>query len=196
VPPAYGGPPPYGVDPYGQPQSPAGYGQPMPMQQPGPMGQAMLPYGQAPRGPMVGTLKSSRAGTTGPTRRNALMTMLLPWGIVFGGFVLSVILSIAVGPTLGMLGSLVALGGCVWYLLIAIQMMSELKSVTHNEVLAWWALIVPLYQLYVMWIVVPQEVAKAKQMLGVRTETQPILLYVLLWPFALASDLNDMVRST
>jgi hypothetical protein len=153
----------------------------------------MVPYGQPPGGHMVGTLKSQGPGATGPTRRNALLTWLLPGAVMFGGIVLSVILAFIL-PALGSLAALFVLGGGIWYLLIAIQMINELKVVTHSDALAWWPLIVPVYSLYFMWIVVPQEVAKAKQMLGVRQPPQSIVIYILLWPFALALDLNDMVR--
>jgi hypothetical protein len=191
--PPYGTPPPphpfAGADPYGQPQSPPGYAQPMGA----PPGQPMVPYGQQGSGHMVGTLKSQGPGATGPTRRNALLTWLLPGAVMFGGIVLSAILAFVL-PALGSLAALFILGGGVWYLLIAIQMINELKAVTHSDELAWWPLIVPVYSLYFMWIVVPQEVAKAKQMLGARQPPQSIVIYILLWPFALASDLNDMVR--
>jgi zinc ribbon protein len=195
-PPPYGTPPPNaygGGDPYGQAQPPVGYGQPMPTPpMGGPMGQGMVPYGQPPSG-MVGTLKS-QGGDTAPTRRNALMTLLLPGALMFGGIILSVVLAWLVSPTLLSLVSLFMLAGGVWYLLLAIQMISELKSVTRSEELAWWPMIVPIYQLYFMWFVVPQEVAKAKQMVGARQPPQHMLFYIFLWPFALASDLNDLVR--
>ncbi|HXN32085.1 MAG TPA: zinc ribbon domain-containing protein, partial [Polyangiaceae bacterium] len=185
-----------GYDPYGQGQQPpAGYGPPMPMQPPGGQpGQAMVPFGPPGGRPMVGTLKSSGAALPSPTRRNAWLTMLLPFAVMFGGVILSVVLAFVISPALGSLASLFVLGGAVWYLLLAIQMTSELKSVTHSDELAWWPLIVPVYQLYFMWIVVPQEVAKAKQMLGARQLPQNIVLYIFLWHFALASDLNDLVR--
>jgi hypothetical protein len=48
--------------------------------------------------------------------------------------------------------------------------------------------------MYWAWIVVPQEVAKAKQILRVQQSVRPIVLYIFLWHFALASDINDMVR--
>jgi hypothetical protein len=70
----------------------------------------------------------------------------------------------------------------------------ELKSVTRSDQLAWWGLIVPIYNVYFMWLVVPQEVAKAKQLFGARQPPQSLILYIFLWPFALASDLNDLVR--
>jgi len=196
-PPAAPAKPPYGApqnafDPHGSAQPyPGGYGAPMPMQPPG--GQAVVPYGQQ-AGPMVGTLKSSGAPLPSPTRRNALLTMLLPFAVIFGGVILSMVLAFVVSPALGSLASLFVLGGSVWYLLLAVQMTNELKSVTHSEALAWWPLIVPVYQLYFMWIVVPQEVARAKQMLGARQPPQNIVLYIFLWHFALASDLNDLVR--
>jgi hypothetical protein len=157
-------------------------------------GQALAPYGgQPPAGPMMGTLKSEAPGASGPTRRNALMTFLLPVAVIFGGTVLGTILAY-ITPSLYAIGSLISLGGVVWSILLAVKMIGELKVVTRNEVLAWWPLIVPVYNLYFMWLVVPQEVAKAKQVLGVRQPPQPIVLYVFLWHFALASDLNDMVR--
>jgi hypothetical protein len=160
---------------------------------PGPPMGPMVPYGQPVGGHMVGTLKSEGPGTTAPTRRNALLTWLLPGAVMFGGIILSVGLAFIL-PALASLAALFLLGGGVWYLLIAIQMVNELKAVTHSEQLAWWPLLVPVYQLYFMWIVVPQEVAKAKQMLGLRQPPQSIVIYILLWHFALASDLNDMVR--
>jgi hypothetical protein len=190
----YGGPPPgFGPPPgYGQAPGGQGYGAPaggygQAMQQAGP--QAMGGYGQA--GPMVGTLSS--AGTKGPTRRNALMTLLLPFGVLVAGSILSTVLAMIV-PSLTFLGSLVSLGGSVWFILITIPMVNELKSVTQNANLAWWPILIPFYSMYWAWLIIPAEVAKAKQMLGVQTPPRSLVLYIFLWPFALASDLNDMVR--
>lgn len=171
---------------------------PAPMQAPmqgavGPGGQAMIPYPQTP-GPMVGTLKSQGAAVTGPTRRNALLTLLLPVAVIFGGVILSILLGVLISPALATLGTLFVLGGAVWSLLLGIQMVNELKVVTRSDQLAWWGLIVPVYNMYFMWFIVPQEVAKAKQQLGARQAPQSLVLYILLWPFALASDLNDLVR--
>jgi hypothetical protein len=189
----YGGQSPQGPTPFAVPPPPGGaYGQPAPQPGGGPMGQGMVPYGSQQPGPMVGTLKSSGPTAVKPTRRNALLTFLLPGAVIFGGIVMT-ILGFFV-QALGTLGSLCILGGAVWYLLIAIQMINELKSVTRNEALAWWPLVIPFYGMYWAWLVVPQEAAKAKQMLGVRQAPQPLVLYIFLWHFALASDLNDMVR--
>jgi hypothetical protein len=191
----------YGGEAYGQPygqaqasqaQGAAGHGAPVPMH--APAGQGMLPYGQPAGNPMVGTLKSSGMTPSAPTRRNALMTLLLPLAVMFGGLIVSVLLAVLISPALASLATLFFLAGYVWYVLLAVQMVAELKSVTRSEELMWWPLIVPFYQLYFMWLVVPAEVIKAKQLLGVRQPPQHIALYVLLWHFALASDLNDMVK--
>jgi hypothetical protein len=48
--------------------------------------------------------------------------------------------------------------------------------------------------MYWMWVLVPREVAKAKQILGVQQPPRSIVLYIFLWLFALASDINDLVR--
>src|ERR1019366_483747 len=168
---------------YGAP--PGGYGQAM--QQAGLQGVAG--YGQP--GAIVGTLSS--AGTKGPTRRNALMTLLMPFGVMVAGSILSTILAMLV-PALSVLGSLVSLGGGVWFVLLTIPMVSELKSVTQNANLQWWPILVPFYSMYWAWMIIPAEVAKAKQLLGVQQPPRPLVLYIFLWPFAFASDINDMVR--
>jgi len=194
---------------YGQPQAPQGYGQPDPGygqqqqqqvaygQPPQGMPQGMMPYGQGPGGlpapgPLMGTLQSV-GNPTGPTRRNALMTWLLPGLVIFGGSILSTILGFVYGP-LASLSGLFFLAGMVMYLLSAIKMVGELKVVTRNAAFAWWPIIVPIYNYYWLWMLVPAEVKKAKQMLGVQAPARSIVLYVFLWHFALASDLNDMAR--
>jgi hypothetical protein len=206
--PQQGGPPPYGApgqpqygaapDPYGAP-APNPYGQQQPAQAGGwgqPQAQApMMPYGQAPGGPMVpgiGTLQSAGVGTQ-PTRRNALMTFLVPALVMFGGIILGLILSFVYAP-LGMLALLFVLAGSVMFLLSAIKMVNELKAVTKNAMFPWWPIFVPVYSIYWMWFMVPAEVAKAKQMIGAQQPPRSIVLYIFLWHFALASDINDMVR--
>jgi hypothetical protein len=169
--------------------APAGYA---PGAQPG----AMMPYGQGAAGAIAGTLSSAgAAGAKGPTRRNALMVLLLPLAVIFGGQILCGILVAITGSVIFSLLSLVfTLGGAVWALSMIIPMVNELKSVTQNAELAWWPMFVPFYNYYWMWLVIPAEVAKAKQMLGVQQPPRHIVLYIFLWPFALASDINDMVR--
>jgi hypothetical protein len=124
------------------------------------------------------------------------MTWLMPFAVIFGGFIVSTVLAMLLGsPGLGGgLFGLFAMGGGVWALLLAIIMAGELKAVTQNEAFAWWPILIPFYSIYWAWIAVPQEVTRAKQRLGVQEPTRSIILYIFLWHYALASDLNDMVR--
>jgi hypothetical protein len=197
--PPYGQPPPaYGqLPPFAPPPTPAGFGGAMGGPSGDPGAQAITSLGQPPMpsygGGMIGALKSQWAVTTGPTKRNALMTWLLPASVIFGGVVLSILLGF-ISAGLSGIGSLVVLGGTAWSLLLAIKMVSELQTVTKSEALAWWPILVPFYNMYFMWLVVPQEVTKAKQMLGAGEPAQPLVLYVFLWHFALATDLNGLVR--
>jgi hypothetical protein len=119
------------------------------------------------------------------------MTWLLPVIVIVGGGTVAFILSFFVSM-LGMLAPLAALAGLVWLVVLAIQMVGELGTVTRNDAFAWWPILVPIYGMYWMWILVPQEVAKAKQLLGLGKPPQHILLYIFLWHFALATDLNEM----
>jgi hypothetical protein len=182
-------------------QPPPGYGQPpqgmgMPGMAPG-APQGMAPYGQAPMAQpgVMGTLPSAGVGGSSPTRRNALMTFLLPFGIIFGSVIVGNIIAFAVSIAVGMLLMLVGLiAGSVIGLLNTIKMINELKSVTRNAALAWWPILIPIYNIIFMWFTVPAEVTKAKQMMGTQAPPRSLVVYIFLWPFALASDLNDMVR--
>jgi len=166
----------------------------------------MAPYGQAAPGygaqpGVMGTLPSAGVSGSGPTRRNALMTFLIPVIIMFGGAIVGVILGIIlalISPALGLLGSLIALAavcvGGVIAILSTIKMIGELNVVTRNAAFPWWPMIVPIYGLIWMWFQVPAEVAKAKQMMGAQTPPRSTVLYVFLFHYALASDINDLVR--
>jgi hypothetical protein len=186
--PPAGGQPGYGAPPQGAP----GYGgNPM-----APQG-GMMPYGGAAGSgspaAMVGTLPSAGAAGAGPTKRNPLMMFLMPFGVVvFGNIVANILFRIT--PGLAQIGSLISLGGIIWYVLLASQMIKELKAVTGNASLPWWPLIVPFYNFY--WQLVPlrQEVIKAKQMRGVQAPVRGAVLYFFpyLVNLALAADLNDL----
>jgi hypothetical protein len=204
----YGGAPNYGQpqqNPYGQPQGMAPYGQPQGMQQGmQQMQQGMQPMqgmGIQPPGPMLGTLQSAGQGSA-PTRRNALMTFLMPMICFFGGAILATIMGILAGVTgvgaLGLVGSLFYLvgflGAAFFGLSATIKMVNEVKSVTKNAAFAWWPVLVPFYNYYWLWLMVPAEVKRAKQMMGVQAPPRGIVVYVFLWLYALASDINDMVR--
>jgi hypothetical protein len=191
APPApYGAPPQQGFAP--QP-GPGGF----PQQQPG---APMMGYGQAPgaiqvpQGPGMGTLQSPGTPTGGPSRRNALMTFLLPGIVIFGGSIVGSVLGSLIWWPLTFLGTLSVLAGAVMYVVSAIKMANELKAVTRNAAFAWWPMLIPFYNYYWAWLMVPAEVTKAKQMMGIQQPTRSIVLYIFLWHFALASDINDMAR--
>jgi glucan phosphoethanolaminetransferase (alkaline phosphatase superfamily) len=129
----------------------------------------------------------------GPRRRNALMTFLMPLGVMVVGAILASILRMIFGP-LAMLGNVIQLAGAAWTIILAITMINELKSVTRNDAFAWWPIFVPIYGIYWACVLVPQEVTKAKQILGVQQPARPLVLYLFLFLFALASDINDLSR--
>jgi hypothetical protein len=145
------------------------------------------------------------AGPAGrPTIRNALMTFLVPIlmmvvaPMVFGiiGSILGTALeSGAIAAAMSGIGSLVYLAGLVIYLISGIKMIGELRSASGNESIVWWPLIIPLYNIYFMWFMVPGAVAQAKQRFGVQQPARNIVLYIFVWLFALASDLNDVARA-
>ncbi len=121
------------------------------------------------------------------------MTWLLPVIVIVAGGTVSLILSMVV-PVLALLAPVAVLAGSIWLVVLAIRMALEVGAVTRNGAFAWWPLFVPIYHYYWAWILVPQEVAKAKQILGIARPPQSIVLYIFLWHFALATDLNEMVR--
>lgn len=186
-----GAPPnPYGARPPNAYGTPPGHGASSPQ---GGFGQSPVP--PAPLAPYAaqGAALSSTPPSLSLKKRNALLTWLLPALVILAGVVLSVVLAF-ISPALSMIGSIITLGGLVWSLLLAIVMANELKAITRNVAFSWVPILIPFYGLYWAWILVPQEVAKAKQLRGVQRPPQSILLYILLWHFALASDLNDMAR--
>jgi hypothetical protein len=56
-------------------------------------------------------------------------------------------------------------------------------------------MLIPIYSIYIALVVVPAEVTRAKQMLGVSEPTRNVLLYLFLFLYALAADLNDMAKA-
>jgi hypothetical protein len=194
---AYNQPPPqqgWGPPPEGYGQPPQGY---PPQQGYGPPGQQQanqLPGGMVPYGgtPSASNLLASLQSSSGPTRRVPLQT-LMPYFVLFGASIVLGILARII-PFIGLLSPLISLGCFAWILLIVIPMINEVKAVTRNPDFAWWPIFVPFFNMYWMWLLVPQEVAKAKQLLGVQQPVRGIVFYIFIWPFALASDINDMVR--
>jgi hypothetical protein len=131
-----------------------------------------------------------------PKVRNPIMTLLLPYGLmmivpgIFGA-----IASATEIAAIGLLGSVASLAGAIIYLVSVIKMTGELKAVTRNEGFAWWPIFIPIYSIYWMWILVPQEIAKAKQMAGVQNPPRGIVVYIFLFLYAFAADLNDLAKA-
>jgi hypothetical protein len=71
-------------------------------------------------------------------------------------------------------------------------MVSEVKSVTNNAQFAWWWSLIPIYNIYWMVLLVPQEVANAKRIVGVQEPVRSPVIYFFLFPYALAADINDL----
>jgi hypothetical protein len=72
-------------------------------------------------------------------------------------------------------------------------MLNELQQYTNDEGFKPWFMLVPFLNYWFLWIKVPEQVAKAKQMAGSRNpQAAGIVFYVFLMPFALAKDLNEV----
>ncbi len=191
-----------------QPQQPQGYGQPQQPQQgygqqpqQGYGQQPQQGYGQQPQDQFPGNPQqfnqalqgfgaSLQTGGKHPKQRNAVMTLVIPMGIMIGASIVGGILGHFVG-ILGTLFSLVSLAGPVLLLITMIQMLNEMKSVTKNAQFSIIPMFIPIYSLLFFFQIVPAEMAKAKQMVGAQPP-RPAILYLLFAPFALASDLNDI----
>jgi hypothetical protein len=198
-----GGQPPYGGGTYEAPAvPPSSYSSSPPpnpfaapsamgsMGNPGAFGTPGAPTGLAPYASgasalaNAGGVGSIGAASSGPSRRNPIMVLLLPLAVIFGASIVGSVLAYLISPLFALLGTIGSLAGSIWYLLLYIAMTNELKTVTRNAGFAWWPIFIPFYGMYWLWILVPQEVTKAKQMLGVQTPTRNIIL----------SDMNDMAR--
>jgi hypothetical protein len=217
----YGQPPQqqYGAPPqqqqqYGAPPQQQAYGQPPQQQYGAPPQQQQYGMQQAAYGAQqfgqqmqqgfagAGAAMGLQAGSGKPRVRNALMTFLMPLILIFGGSILATIMGIVAGavdiPALALVGSLFSLvgtlGGSIIGFISAVKMMGELNGVTKSNAVAWWMLLVPLYNYYVAWILVPGEMAKAKQMAGVQQPPRGFVVYFFLWLYAFAADLNDIAK--
>ena len=214
--PGYGQPPQqqpgYGQQPpqqpgYGQPPQQQGYGQPPGAPPGGGYGAPQQGYGQpgqqfgAAMGQMGGAMQQGFGGAmqgmaggipagAKPKTRNPLMTFLIPLGLNILGNILAPVLA-GIDPSLALVGSLVSLAGTVMFFVFAIGMLLELKAYTQDSSFNWWFLFIPCLNIYLMLVLVPQQVTKAKQMARCANPTRGIVVYFFLFLYALAADLND-----
>jgi len=128
--------------------------------------------------------------------RNPVMILILTYGLILGGYIISMLLGMVLNYSLmwlAMLGQLITLVGVVLFLYFVIMMLLDLKRVTNDESFMWWLVFIPCANYYLLWWLAPQQVSKAKQMAGLPdTSARNIVLYIFLTPFALAADLNDL----
>lgn len=83
---------------------------------------------------------------------------------------------------------------CCLYAIYALwTMLNELQAYTRDDDFKPWYMFIPLLNYYFLWIKVPEQVAKAKQMAGSRNaQARGIVLYIFLPAYALAADLNEV----
>ena len=82
---------------------------------------------------------------------------------------------------------------CVYALYQMWTMLNELQAYTRDEEFKPIFMFIPLLNLYFLYIKVPEQVAKAKQMAGSRNpQPQNIVLYIFLGMYALSKDLNEV----
>lgn len=134
--------------------------------------------------------------------RNAMRLQITIYALMFGGPVvmgilggiLGAIIDPSVGALLSSLGGLVYLAGAIYAFITIIKLHGELQSVAPG-LFPWWHLLIPYYNIYLMWIVVPREVGKAKQAVGSREPARSIVHYIFFFVYALAADITDIARA-
>jgi hypothetical protein len=73
-------------------------------------------------------------------------------------------------------------------------MTNELQAITQNPNIAWWKYLIPIMNIIFQWSEVPQEMQRAKQMMGCQIPARSTVVYVFFYVYALAADLNDMAQ--
>jgi hypothetical protein len=162
-----------------------------------PMGMGMgMGMGGAAALANVGNPMAPMAAGAKPTVRNPTMVLVIPLALMFGGVILSVVLGM-IASILSLVGTLVTLAGVGYLLVQMIGMLRELGNYTQDSGFNWWFIFIPCLNYYFMWLKVPEQVTNAKNKAGILAQkpTRGIVLYVLLFPWALANDLNDIAQS-
>jgi len=137
-----------------------------------------------------GTTTPGNAGAPQPTKRNAALVCGAPMAC----FVLAPPLGNFLGqsafrmaPTFAILAGMLLTYGVVR------PGIAELNSAAKSE-LAWWHLFIPIYGLYWAAMVVPAQMRIAKEKAG-KPAPRGAVVYLLLFVYALAADLNDLAES-
>jgi hypothetical protein len=82
---------------------------------------------------------------------------------------------------------------CLYAIYQMWTMLNELQAYTNDQEFKPWYMFIPFLGYYFLWIKVPEQVTKAKQMAGSRNpQAGGIVLYIFISPYALAKDLNEV----
>jgi hypothetical protein len=209
---------------YGQPQQPQqpqqGYGQPQQPQQGYGQPPAQQGFGQQPQqgfgqpaqfgaggamamGMPMGGMAAPMAGAgPKPKVRNPIMVLLMPMLLVFGAILFAVgvgaLATLLEVPALGFVAFLafpIYLAAIGYALYSIVSMANELKAITQNPDFNWWYIFIPILSIIWMLSTVPNEVAKAKQMMGCQQPPRSVVVYFFFFAYALAADLNDIAQT-
>jgi hypothetical protein len=191
------GGPPGGYDPMGG-GAPGGYGGPPGggYGAPDPMGGAPPGYGAPPPAgyggdPMMGNAPGGGYGAPAGGPLAAPGAFGGPGALAMPG---QMGLQGGRGQTRNPLTTLLISMVCFVYGLYAMwTMLNELQQYTKDDDFKPWFILIPFLNYYFLWVKVPEQVAKAKQMAGSRNpQPMGILAYIFVVPFALAKDLNQV----
>ncbi len=120
------------------------------------------------------------------------------FGIAYAVFFVPYILAASVLPRIPIIGGLLSLvfmiGAWLAYGFMVKGMLFETQTASGNQDFKWWFQLVPGLHLYFDVLKVPEMITQAKTQAGIiqQKPVQSIPLYLFAFPFALASDLNDL----
>ncbi len=145
---------------------------------------------------MQGFQQGLAAGGKKPRMRNPLMTMLIPFGLIFAANILTnvvvMVLPASLAGILSLVFSLLSLVGSVLALIQFYQMLNEIKSVTNNASFNWWFIFIPIYSIIWLLTTVRAEIGKAKQMVGAQQPVRSGVGYFFFSLYCMAADVNDI----
>ncbi len=130
-----------------------------------------------------------------PTVRNPQATLLGAYGIYLG---LSLIGNLIIAKTgIQALAFAPILAAYLGFMLYVRPLLRELDAFTGASRSVWWRVAIPFIGWYYLWLVVPDQVARAKESLGIGASRprRARLAYFLFLPYALAADLNDIAAA-
>jgi hypothetical protein len=119
-----------------------------------------------------------------PTKRNPWFVFLLP-------FLFEAIGTSVLGAPRTLAGNAICFLGILVWASSVDRMVAELNTVSKGNLRSW-TLAIPFYNVYWLLVLLPREVARAKAIAGVTTPARATIVYVFLYLYALAADLNEI----